>query len=90
MVDRLSDDSEKQKVLTEFILKLMQFESGCDFVAITTIVGGTELNEESSGILRHIAIYTKEWLIQQKHKLKNNKKNKWPIGPVIMNHDSGS
>ena len=49
LADRLTDDSEEQKILTEFIWKLMQFESGYDFIATTTAVSGIELNQESSG-----------------------------------------
>ena len=46
LADRLTDDLEEQKILTEFIWKLMQFESG---YAITTTVSGIELNQESPG-----------------------------------------
>lgn len=61
VADRLTDDSEEQKILTEFIWKLMQIESGCDFTVITASVSGIELNQESSGSLRHICTMCAKW-----------------------------
>lgn len=43
--DRLTSE-EEQKILTELILK---FESGSDFVMVTTTVCSKELSQESSG-----------------------------------------
>ena len=83
LADRLTDDSEEQKSVTEFIWKLMQFESGCDFIATTATVSGMDLNQGSSGSVRHVCtMYPKGWQIQQEAQNKISKI--WPSGPVSM------
>ena len=73
LADSLTNDSEEQKILTEFVWKLMQFKNGCDFTAITTTVGSIEMNQGSSGSLGMYVQCVLGWQIQQEGQNKISK-----------------